>query len=472
MHVNSPFLILAYCMVWKYTLNKDGYGILTIDGKQELAPRVVFIQTRGTVPGGMQVNHLCNRPYCVQPAHLYAGSAQDNSDDSRIFNEHELMNAPWVLSWPEEVDTMEPLLRRLRESGRHHGTEPWEPREQPPQLPLEEFSCPGHDFAITMQGGNSKICRICETSESNDRMADEHDLWMLIGEICPASQTVAQIWQKITKSDFVGESYLEIRRSAHRRHNQALWKGSHYVRNCGCGYCTQDRMTFRKALDPLLTTGESAILDICDHLEPRIADTLYEASATMMEVLAKEMGMDENQTSALREHIWECPNSTSMLTGESRTIESDFAYLLYALGKFKNREEMLDEQGFQQVMMRWSMVRVKPEDKEHLIGTVLPIPDETAEKMELAWKREAETLLRPYLETSLGLYEDLGFLARMVARKHTFEHLRYEFLGRNSYTDQRPHPHSGCVVSIRETGRVEPFPNDFEEGKGYMPPER
>ena len=337
---------------------------------------------------------------------------------------------------------------------------------QPPQISLEEFVCPKHDFAITMFGGESKICRICETSESNDRMTDEHDLWMLIGEICPASQTVAEIWQKIAKSEFVGESYLEIRRSAHRRHNQAFWKGSHYVRNCGCGYCTQDRMTFRKALDPLLTTEESAILDICDHLEPRIADTLYEASATMMDVLANEMGMDENQTSALREHIWECPNSTSMLTGESRTIESDFAYLLYALGKFKNREEMLDDQGFQQVMMRWSMVRVKPEDKEHLIGTVLPIADETAKKMELAWKREAETLLRPYLETSLGLYEDLGFLARMVARKHTFEHLRYEFRGRNSYTDQRPHPHSGCVVSIRETGRVEALPERFRGREG------
>ena len=187
----------------------------------------------------------------------------------------------------------------------------------------------------------------------------------------------------------------------------------------------------------------------------------------MMEVLANEMGMDENQTSALREHIWECPNSTSMLTGESRTIESDFAYLLYALGKFKNREEMLDDQGFQQVMMRWSMVRVKPEDKEHLIGTVLPIADKAAEELELARRKEAETLMRPYLETRLGLYEDLGFLARMVARKHTFEYLRYEFLGRNSYTDQWPHPHSGCVASIRDTGRVEPFPKDFEEGNWY-----
>ena len=94
MQVNSPLFVLANCMVWKYSLNKDGYGILTIDGKQELAHRVVFIQTRGTIPEGMQVNHLCNRPCCVQPAHLYAGSAQDNRDDSRIFNEHELMNAP------------------------------------------------------------------------------------------------------------------------------------------------------------------------------------------------------------------------------------------------------------------------------------------------------------------------------------------------------------------------------------------
>ena len=320
MHVNSPFFILAYCMVWKYTLNRYGYGVLTIDGKQELAHRVVFIQTQGTISGGMQVNHLCNRPYCVQPAHLYAGSAQDNRDDSRIFNEHELMNAPWVLSWPEEVDTRDPLLRRLRESGRHHRTEPWEPREQPPQLPLEEFSCPGHDFAITMQSGNSKICRICETSESNEWMADEHDLWMLIAEICPASQTVAPIWEKIANSEFVGESHLEMRRRAYRRNSQAFSEGSHYLRDCGCGYCTQDRRTFREAVDLLLTREESAILDICDHLEPRITDALYGASAAIMEALARETGMDEKQTQALREHIRECPNSKSELTRKSRTI--------------------------------------------------------------------------------------------------------------------------------------------------------
>ena len=97
MQVNSPFSPFGYCMVWKYGLNQYGYGVLTIEGKQELAHRAVFIQTRGQVPEDRQVNHLCNRPYCVQPSHLYAGTIQDNKDDSQIFGKEDLIFAPWVL---------------------------------------------------------------------------------------------------------------------------------------------------------------------------------------------------------------------------------------------------------------------------------------------------------------------------------------------------------------------------------------
>ena len=90
---NSPFRIPGYCMVWKYRLTQDGYGYLTVDGKRELAHRVAFIQTRGQIRVGKQVNHLCNRPYCVQPSHLYAGTKQDNKDDSQIFGKEELLHA-------------------------------------------------------------------------------------------------------------------------------------------------------------------------------------------------------------------------------------------------------------------------------------------------------------------------------------------------------------------------------------------
>ena len=150
-------------MVWKYSLNAHGYGVLTIEGRQEPAHRAVFRQTRAQAPGDRQVNHLCNRPYCVQPSHLYAGTAQDNRDDSRIFGKEELLTAPWILLWDKVAGTDDPLSRRLLDPHRYDGTV-----TQPAQRPLEEFTCPGHDFAITMFNGACRICRICGASELDE----------------------------------------------------------------------------------------------------------------------------------------------------------------------------------------------------------------------------------------------------------------------------------------------------------------
>ena len=185
MQVNSPFSPFGYCLVWRFALNRDGYAVFTIGGKQELGHRAVFIQTRGQVPEDRQVNHLCNRPYCLQPSHLYAGTRQDNKDDSHIFSKEELLHAPWVLHWSERMHAEDALLQRLLESNRYDGTEPWEPIAQPAQRPLEEFTCPGHDFAITMFGGNFRICRICETSEFQESMFDELGTPSLIKELWP-----------------------------------------------------------------------------------------------------------------------------------------------------------------------------------------------------------------------------------------------------------------------------------------------
>ena len=77
--------------------------------------------------------------------------------------------------------------------------------------------------------------------------------------------------------------------------------------------------------------------------------------------------------------------------------------------------------------------------------------------------------MRPYLENKPGIHEDIRFLAQMLAKKHIFELLRYELLVRNSSTEQRPHPHSGCAASIKEIGQAEPFPMEFQEGKGFRP---
>ena len=336
MQVNSPFIPYGYCMVWKYGLNRYGYGILTIDGKQELVHRAVFVQTRGHIPEDRQVNHLCNRPYCVQPSHLYAGTIQDNKDDSQIFNKDELLHAPWILLLSNAPSTENPLLQRLVFSNRYDDAEPWDPVEQPAQKPLEEFSCPGHDFAITMFGGHSKICRICEVSESQEKEIDELGTYSLIAEMCPVSQTVTPIFEKIVTSEFVGDAGRETRHRAFLRNHQGPGMGSHYLRNCGCDYCHRDRMAFRSAIQPLLTREESELLDICDRLEPLITKALKEASGDMMRAWAKWLGLNDEQAEILREHQEDCPNTKSEQTRASRTIESHLGYLLYADFEFQD----------------------------------------------------------------------------------------------------------------------------------------
>ena len=107
------------------------------------------------------------------------------------------------------------LRRRLRESGRYEWVDQWEPFRQPPQIPLEEFVCPKHDFAITMQGGNSKICRICETSEfrqgSDD--AEEKD----VGDETEASEDL-----KVVVSIRGGRATIGVQRPSSDPHIESF----------------------------------------------------------------------------------------------------------------------------------------------------------------------------------------------------------------------------------------------------------
>ena len=233
---------------------------------------------------------------------------------------------PGYSTYPNRTD--DPLLRQLLDSDRCDGEESWEPEVQPAQVPLEEFRCPEHEFAITMFGGNSKICRICETSEFQEDMIDEAGIPFLIAELCPASQTVNPILEKAFNSKFARESHRELRRQASLRSHRGLGNDSHYLRNCECRYCGRDRDAFRTSIQAILTKEETGLLDACDRLEPHITRALEEASAQIMEVWARATGLAEEQARALKEHYKDCSNTKDELTGTSRTIEGELGYLL------------------------------------------------------------------------------------------------------------------------------------------------
>lgn len=70
------------CWLWLLARDKNGYGLVKHQRRMRRAHRVAWEVANGVaIPTGLWVLHRCNRPSCINPAHLYVGNAQANADD-------------------------------------------------------------------------------------------------------------------------------------------------------------------------------------------------------------------------------------------------------------------------------------------------------------------------------------------------------------------------------------------------------
>lgn len=69
------------CWIWQRTTLPAGYGRM---GANNYAHRVYYERFVGPIPEGLVLDHLCNHPSCVNPAHLEPVTHQENIIRGRV----------------------------------------------------------------------------------------------------------------------------------------------------------------------------------------------------------------------------------------------------------------------------------------------------------------------------------------------------------------------------------------------------
>ena len=142
------------------------------------------------------------------------------------------MLSEWALARMGDFETDDPLISRMRETQRIEYTEHWNPVEKPVAQTLQDFTCPGHDFATRMPAGERRICRICEEVEDDPHALDEPPTGLVIARLWPLSQASDEIADQFFRSGITSPDLAQTVRGLADRALKIGREESHPIRDC------------------------------------------------------------------------------------------------------------------------------------------------------------------------------------------------------------------------------------------------
>lgn len=71
------------CWIWNGAVHRDGYAKYDIMGKTKSVHRFLYETFFGPIAKGLNYCHTCDVKLCINPAHAFIGTHQDNSNDMK-----------------------------------------------------------------------------------------------------------------------------------------------------------------------------------------------------------------------------------------------------------------------------------------------------------------------------------------------------------------------------------------------------
>ncbi len=106
------------CWFWTGGKFANGYGMFQLQGKLRRVHRLSYVWTRGELPEGLQIDHICKVKLCVNPTHMEAVTLAENVRRSNGWGGIESRKTHCVNGHPFSGDNLRPRIQYGKVVGR------------------------------------------------------------------------------------------------------------------------------------------------------------------------------------------------------------------------------------------------------------------------------------------------------------------------------------------------------------------